>query len=179
MGVCFTVILGIDPGRDKTGWALAASDGNLIRSGIFSMCDVDAFLKILKYPVDQWEKKIDVWVCERQFPIDGSLEYIALGNGTGSREMMLRLVEFEWETILVNEKGTTLAARELYWRFHRPVLWRRCLPRSLWIPPRSVDDMAAWEIVLRSFAMPRVAQGEVSTELTSDKSGSKTNSFGQ
>jgi hypothetical protein len=56
------------------------------------------------------------------------------------------------KAICIDEESTTIAARDLYWRFHRPAWWQRCLPCSLWIPPRNVDDFAAWAIVLRSIA---------------------------
>jgi RNase H-fold protein (predicted Holliday junction resolvase) len=163
MGVCFGVILGIDPGREKTGWALVAFDGELIRSGIFLTRDVEAFLRTLERPVDQWEKELEKWTCERRFPVRGGLEYVALGDGTGSREIASRLRQFKWKIILVNEKGTTLAARELYWRLHDFVLWQRWLPRSLRVPSRNVDDLAAWSIVLHSLAMSCETQRKIST----------------
>ncbi|MDR3231544.1 MAG: hypothetical protein LBT65_08885 [Synergistaceae bacterium] len=78
---------------------------------------------------------------------------MALGNGTGSREAAECVMRFGLKMFLVDERGTTLAARDLYWKLHRPGLWRRCLPRSLWAPPGILDDMAAWAIALRGIEM--------------------------
>jgi hypothetical protein len=147
------VILGIDPGRSKIGWALATLEGNLILSGTCLIKDLDAFLGVLKRPADKWEKELAGWVCERFLSAsDPELDYIALGDGTGSGEIAVRCAQFDLKTVCVGEKGTTIAARDLYWRFHRPAWWQRWLPRSLWVPPRNVDDFAAWAIVLRSVA---------------------------
>jgi hypothetical protein len=49
----------------------------------------------------------------------------------------------------VREKGTTLRARELYWRLYPPKGVQRLIPKGLRVPPRSeMDDFAAWAIVL-------------------------------
>jgi hypothetical protein len=147
------MILGIDPGRNKIGWALATSKGDLILSGMCRVADLEAFLSVLKCPVDKWEKKLSGWTYGRFFSVfEPGLEYIALGNGTGSREIAAWCARLDLKTTQVDEEGTTIVARDLYWRFHRPAWWQRCLPRSLWVPPRSVDDFAAWAIVLRSVA---------------------------
>ena len=149
------VVLGIDPGRDKTGWAFVSRKEGLALSGITPTKVLGSFLEILGRPAEEWEEKLAVWSCERLFSLsDTGLEYVALGDGTGSREMFLWLGRFDVKTVLVNERGTTLAAQKLYWHLHSPAWWQRCLPCSLRFPPRGVDDLAAWEIVLRSFASP-------------------------
>jgi len=149
------VVLGIDPGRDKTGWAFASCEGELILSGIVPTEVVGSFFETLDSFAGEWEKKFAAWTRERFFSLsDVKLEYVALGDGTGSCYMASRLECFNLRTILVNERGTTLAARELYWRIHRFVWWQRCLPHFLRLPRRDVDDLAAWEIVLRSLATP-------------------------
>ncbi|MDR1376285.1 MAG: hypothetical protein LBJ22_02145 [Synergistaceae bacterium] len=107
----------------------------------------------MKRPVDKWEKELSGWTEGRFFSaFEPELEYVALGDGTGSQEIALWCTRFDLKTAQVGEEGTTIAARDLYWRFHRPVWWQRLLPRSLWVPPRNVDDFAAWAIVLRSVA---------------------------
>jgi hypothetical protein len=64
--------------------------------------------------------------------------------------MARQLCRLNAKIVLVDEKRTTLEARERYWILHRPALWQSCLPRRLRIPPRAVDDLAAWAIALRS-----------------------------
>lgn len=155
VGICFQgeapVILGLDPGRDKTGWALVRSTGDLVFSGIFPTPETSVFLKIAGMPPQLWEEKFSVWLCERRASITGkdTIECIAVGNGTGSGEIVRKANESGLKTFLVDETGTTLKARELYWRLHRPAWWQRCLPRSLRVPPRVLDDLAAWAIALR------------------------------
>jgi hypothetical protein len=149
------MILGVDPGRNKMGWALTTSEGNLILSGVCPVTELDVFLKALSRPAGEWEKELSVWIYERRsFVRETGLRYAALGNGTGSREIASRFAQFDLKTVLIEEKGSTLMARDLYWRFHCPAWWQRCLPRSLWIPPREVDDLAAWSIALRSIEAP-------------------------
>jgi RNase H-fold protein (predicted Holliday junction resolvase) len=149
------MILGVDPGRDKTGWALIRREGELALSGIVPASGAELFSEAWSRPVGEWEEALAAWTCERRFSVSRSgdepgLEYIALGDGTGSREMARQLCRLNVEIVLVDEKRTTLEARERYWILHRPALWQRCLPRRLRIPPRAVDDLAAWAIALRS-----------------------------
>jgi hypothetical protein len=44
---------------------------------------------------------------------------------------------------VLNEHGTTLAARRRYWELFPPRGWRRLLPEGLRLPPRDWDDVAA------------------------------------
>ena len=149
------MVLGIDPGRDKVGWAFVSREGNLIQSGIFPASEVEDFLGVLSHPAGEWKERLTMWTCEKySFVLELDLEYVALGDGIGSRNIMPWLARFNLKTVLVDEEGTTLAARNLYWRLHCPVWWQKCLPRSLRFPPRSVDDLAAWGIALRSLAIP-------------------------
>jgi RNase H-fold protein (predicted Holliday junction resolvase) len=152
------MILGIDPGRDKTGWALVSEEGELVLSGIVPAPDAELFFEAWSCPADKWQEALAAWTYERRFfasCFDNApeLEYVALGDGTGSHEMACKLCRLNVELLLVDEKRTTLEARERYWVLHRPALWQRFLPRRLRIPPRAVDDLAAWVIALRSMAL--------------------------
>ena len=159
------MILGIDPGKNKTGWALVCSTGELILSGMFCVCELNAFLKVFEYPVENWEERLFFCTYEKQ-PVEletrvPALDYVALGNGTGSREVAFQLGQSGLKTVLVDEKGTTLVARKLYWRIHRPAFWQMCLPYSLRVPPRVLDDLAAWAIALRSIERQNFAESEL------------------
>jgi hypothetical protein len=84
------MILGVDPGRDKTGWALVRGEGELILSGIVPASNVELFSEVWFRPAGEWEKALAKWTCERWFSVPRSgnepgLEYIALGDGPGSR----------------------------------------------------------------------------------------------
>ena len=77
-----------------------------------------------------------------------------VGDGTCGGELAssLEAQDFGYPILRVDERGTTLEARTLYWRLHGPSWWQRLLPRTLWVPPRPLDDLAAWAIAMRGMA---------------------------
>lgn len=152
MGVYVAMILGLDPGRDKVGWAFVAQDGKLLLSGIFPTAEKAFFWCALK----AWHRDSDAlkrWVLEQ--PGGGvefcPLEAFVVGKGTGGNDLVedLERQAFDCGVFRVDESGTTLEARDLYWSLHVPSWWQRFLPRSLWVPPRPLDDFAAWAIAMR------------------------------
>jgi len=46
------------------------------------------------------------------------------------------------------ERNTSLRAREVYFREYPPRGWRRLIPRGLLLPPRPIDDYAAFLIAI-------------------------------
>lgn len=88
---------------------------------------------------------------------EGDLEGLAIpsgalvlvGDGTGSAVLVERLRALGLEPRLVDERDTTLRARSLYFRDHPARGWLRLLPAGLRVPPRTVDDYAAYAIALR------------------------------
>lgn len=77
---------------------------------------------------------------------------LLIGKGTGSRTLVpilrAQFPYLQWE--LVEERNTTLQARELYFRHHPPRGWRRWLPKGLRLPPEPYDDYAALALVLQT-----------------------------
>lgn len=75
-----------------------------------------------------------------------------VGAGTGAKRLLPRLREWfpdiHWE--LVEERDTTLRARELYFRYHPPRGWRRLLPKGMRIPPEPYDDYAALALIYQA-----------------------------
>ena len=55
------------------------------------------------------------------------------------------------EIILIDEHGSTEAARSRYWQAIPPTGWRCFLPRGLLVPPCAVDDFAAIILAERYF----------------------------
>jgi hypothetical protein len=53
---------------------------------------------------------------------------------------------------LTDERMTTLEARGLYWALHPPRGMYRIIPKSLRVPPRNLDDLAAWAIIQRAIS---------------------------
>jgi len=148
------MILGVDPGRDKIGWALANCDGDLFASGICPVSEQEHFLVALR--AGCWEQGLLQWMMEKpKFPAPRpeKLSFIAIGNGTGSQEVAKLFEHLGVQVVTVDEKETTLEARWLYWDFHALSWWQRYLPRVMWFPPRPLDDLAALAIVRRSLLL--------------------------
>ena len=135
---------GIDPGRFKIGLALAES-GMLLFSAIVPKSEEGTLLRALKEGdwslLDQWKKEGELESVRQR-----AVDKIYIGNGTSSDDL-IRLLTGVSDIEPTDEYGTTLKARELYWRLHPPKgLWR-LIPATLRIPPRDIDDLAAWAII--------------------------------
>ncbi|RYG58280.1 hypothetical protein EON80_27345, partial [bacterium] len=114
-------ILGIDPGRQKTGLAIVDSSGVIVWRAIAPTTELGAFL----------EDVLAKW----------SIRRIALGHSTGSSEAaaliesILAARQSDATLEIVNERDSTLQARELYYEAYPPKgLWR-LVPQSLQSPP--------------------------------------------
>ncbi|MEA5413312.1 resolvase, partial [Synechococcus sp. BA-120 BA3] len=70
------------------------------------------------------------------------LAAVVIGDGTGSGPWRRRL-EPLLAVELVDERGTTLAARRRYWQLFPARGWRRLLPLGMRQPPRDYDDVVA------------------------------------
>lgn len=113
----------IDPGRSKCG--LVLTDGQQQR--VVESCVLP--------PEASWER-LKAW--HRQAP----LVAVVLGDGTSSGPWQARLAEL-CPVLLIDERGTTLAARERFWQLEPPRGWRRLVPKGLRLPPRDWDDVVA------------------------------------
>jgi len=141
-------LTGIDPGRDKFGFAFADENGCLLASGIGRTKDAGSFFRLLR---DGRFRNLSPLFLEGS--ADG-LNVLRLpmicGAGTGHAVLVAAAESEGFSVELVPESGTTLRARALYWSLHPPGgLWR-VVPVSMRVPPRDVDDLAAWAIVMES-----------------------------
>jgi|688.fasta_scaffold00550_28 hypothetical protein len=116
-------VAGLDPGRAKCG--LVLSDPGRRR-----------IVRALVLPPEQAFDLLLDW-HQRQ-----SLRAIVIGDGTGGRPWHDRLAALV-PLVVLNEHGTTLAARRRYWELFPPRGWRRLLPEGLRLPPRDWDDVVA------------------------------------
>lgn len=141
------MILGVDPGRGKTGWAFCSFRGELLLSGITPTREMELFCSILSGA--RWSD-LGRWVLEGdRHSFDGeSPGRILVGDGTGNSPIRGLLESAGFPTESVDESYSTLRGRELYWTLHPPRGFRRLIPLSLQVPPRDVDDLAAWALVL-------------------------------
>ena len=119
-----SVVLGIDPGTQKCGYAVVAACGVApLELGIVPTADLAAKIRE---------------VVERFSP-----RTIALGSGTHAGVIAAVLGELGIPISIVDERATTLLARARYFAAHPPGGWRRFVPRGMLLPPRSIDDFAA------------------------------------
>lgn len=148
------VILGLDPGKDKFGWAYADEDGSLLASGVAPAARIGEIIDLLLAGnlegVSPFTRENPGGMDRLEIPA-----VVLLGNGTARKGLSDALASRNREYTLFDETNTTREARPLYWRLHPPKGLARLLPESLRVPPRPIDDLAAWALVRRF-----LAQGE-------------------
>lgn len=140
--------LSLDPGRQKFGWAFLDQGGHLLCSGISLSSKIESFLSSA---AQSRFDSLDDSVIEGKLKdvSQATVDKVFLGNGTGSSVFFILAGKFFHQVIWVDEGGSTLGARRIFWAMHPPKGWRRLLPLSLQVPPRPVDDLAAYCIALR------------------------------
>ena len=121
------LILAIDPGKDKCGLAILKSDGAIKRRGIF--------------PTASLHETMSKFNEEEAFAV------IVIGNGTTSEDIQKTVKEQfpNCELHVIDEKGSTLAGRELWLDEGEHSALVAYLPRflrRLFAPP-ALDDFAA------------------------------------
>ncbi|MEB3234698.1 MAG: resolvase [Cyanobacteriota bacterium] len=114
----------LDPGRSKCGLVRCDADQQRIEEAL------------IQSP-EQCLATLTRWQQQQQ------LRAVVLGDGTSSRDWQQRLAALGLRVTVVDERGTTLAARQRYWQLWPPRGWRRLLPAGLRLPPRDLDDVAA------------------------------------
>ena len=115
-------VLAIDPGREKCGVAVLASDGRVLVQRVVTTAELDAAVGTL---VRAYEPNV------------------IMGNGTTSADAKKRVEALGVSVTLVDEYRTTDAAKCAYWEAHPPRGWRRLVPCGMLVPPVPVDDFVA------------------------------------
>lgn len=122
-------ILAIDPGSSKCGVALVRreQDGSLT-----------LVWRTICPPADLPEKLTEARHVE-------SYSTVVVGSGTHSRQIVeaIRLQLPSIGVLLVDERDTSLQARERYWEHNPRKGWKRLLPATLFPPTEPIDDFAA------------------------------------
>jgi RNase H-fold protein (predicted Holliday junction resolvase) len=137
----------IDPGRCKLGVAFGGQ--NLLFAAIVPKPHWEDLWAMLEGGESPGFLK---WVTEGQVPRAFMFKgRVFLGDSTGSYEVAEELSSRGIGFLLVDEKGSTLEARRLYFKLHPPKGLLRLVPKGLLVPPRDVDDLAAWALLRRSY----------------------------
>jgi RNase H-fold protein (predicted Holliday junction resolvase) len=132
-------VLAIDPGSSKCGMALVRRDDE----GEVHLL----WRKVSKK--DALLKNIDDANSVERFSM------VIVGSGTTSKDIVHAVREKlpSMGILVVDEKDTTLQARERYWEHNPRRGWRRLLPSTMQVPPEPVDDFVALILAERVLAV--------------------------
>ncbi|MDB9316000.1 pre-16S rRNA-processing nuclease YqgF [Spirulina sp. CS-785/01] len=126
--------LGFDPGRDKCGVAVVGEDGVVQFHVVVAASEA----------IPQLQELV------KTHPIQG----VVMGNQTTSKQWKAQLEGVLSVPIyLVDERNSSLEARDRYWQMYPPRGLQRLLPQGLRLPPRPVDDIVAILLVERYLRM--------------------------
>lgn len=125
------MLLGFDPGQDKCGLAVMGVDLKLYYHQVISANDAIATIRLLL----------------QKFPIS----LLVIGDQTTAKRWKQQLEQelLAISIIMVDERYSSLEARERYWQMYPPRGLSRLLPRGLQQPPRPVDDIVAIILIER------------------------------
>jgi len=131
-------VLAIDPGSSKCGMALVHRDP----------------VKGLELVWRKIAPTPDIILALEEASAIRPFSMIIVGAGTRSKEIVDRLREHlpSIGILVVDERDTSMMARERYW-IHNPRRgWRKLLPSTLQMPPEPVDDFVALILAERVLA---------------------------
>jgi len=126
------MILGFDPGRDKCGLAVMGREQQLLYHRVVLSQDAIATIQQL---------------CQ-EFVI----ETIVMGDQTTAKSWKQKIVGELGTSIpivLVDERYSSLEARDRYWQMYPPKGIELLIPKGLRQPPRPVDDIVAILLIER------------------------------
>jgi RNase H-fold protein (predicted Holliday junction resolvase) len=125
--------LGFDPGRDKCGVAVVGLDRSLQSHQVVAAAQALATVQ---------------QICQ-----DLLIYRVVMGNGTTAKRWQTELqAVISVEITLVDERNSTLEARDRYWQMYPPQGWRKLVPKSIRRIDRPVDDIVAIILVERYLA---------------------------
>ncbi|MDF5727227.1 MAG: pre-16S rRNA-processing nuclease YqgF [Rhizonema sp. PD38] len=136
------VILGFDPGRDKCGLAIMGVDRRLHYHQVVSAAEAIAIIMTLR----------------QRFPIS----LLVMGDQTTAKQWKQQLnqkLADPLNIVLVDERYSSLEARDRYWQMYPPKGLRKLLPQGMRQPPRPIDDIVA--ILLIERYLNRLTENEV------------------
>jgi RNase H-fold protein (predicted Holliday junction resolvase) len=126
------VILGFDPGKDKCGLAVMGLDRRL------------HYLEVVSSP----QAIATIITLRQKFPIS----ILVMGDQTTAKQWRQKLYEKLADSVnivLVDERYSSLEARDRYWQMYPPKgLWK-LLPQGMRQPPRPIDDIVAILLIER------------------------------
>jgi len=126
------VVLGFDPGRDKCGIAVMGLDRQLYYHKVILAEEAIANIEV------QLQKF--------------TVSLIVMGDQTTAKKWKQQLnqeLSKPRNIILVDERYSTLEARDRYWQMYPPQGIIKLLPKGMRQPPRAIDDIVAVLLIER------------------------------
>ncbi|AFZ17982.1 pre-16S rRNA-processing nuclease YqgF [Allocoleopsis franciscana] len=126
------MLLGFDPGRDKCGLAVMGKQQQLLYHQVVPSADAIATLQQL---------------CQ-QF----SITTLVMGDQTTAKkwkQTLERELSASLPIVLVDERYSSLEARDRYWQMYPPTGLQRLIPQGMREPPRPIDDIVAILLIER------------------------------
>ncbi|ELR96778.1 pre-16S rRNA-processing nuclease YqgF [Gloeocapsa sp. PCC 73106] len=126
------VIIGFDPGRDKCGVAVMSRDQQLLHHQVIASEQAIAHVIALT----------------QEF----APEVLVLGNQTTSKiwsDKLKLALPPSLPIVSIDERNSTLQARDRYWDMYPPRGLNRLVPRGMRVPPRAIDDLVAIILIER------------------------------
>jgi len=126
------MILGFDPGRQKCGVAVMGVDRSIHYQRVVVADQVIATIQQLR----------------QALPIS----LLVMGDQTTAKAWSAKLTQElpqPLRIILVDERYSTLEARDRYWQMYPPQGFRRLIPQGMRTPPRQLDDIVALVLIER------------------------------
>ncbi|MDI9406421.1 MAG: hypothetical protein QM522_06895 [Chitinophagaceae bacterium] len=137
-------LAGLDPGSSKCGLLLADRDSRTVLAAAI-------------LPPAAALHQLQLWQAQ-------GMALVVLGDGTGSASWLTPLRLSGIRTEQVDERGTTLAARQRYWQLEGRRSWQRwLLPAGLRLPPRDIDDVVAQLLLERHLHHP-LSRGRITVD---------------
>jgi RNase H-fold protein (predicted Holliday junction resolvase) len=124
-------ILGFDPGKDKCGVAVMNGDLNLLYHQTIATAEIIAQITAL---------------CQQY-----SIDLIVMGDQTTAKQWQKKLTAaFPSVPIdLVDERYSSLEARDRYWQMYPPNFLTSLIPPGMRQPPCPIDDLVAIILIER------------------------------
>jgi RNase H-fold protein (predicted Holliday junction resolvase) len=125
------VLLGFDPGRDKCGVVVRSAQGEWLFQEVVA---ATAALELIRNLYRQYQPEV-----------------LVMGDQTTGKQWRQQLQEQVpgAKVVTVDERYSTLEAKNKYWKLYPAQGWRRLLPPGMRPLPRPVDDVAAMILVER------------------------------
>lgn len=126
------MILGFDPGLDKCGVAIMGENNTLHYHQVLLAEEISTTITSL---------------CQQFSP-----KLVVIGDQTTSkfwREKLKEILPQSVAIVTVNERNSTLEARDRYWQMYPAKGILRFIPVKMRIPPRPIDDLVAILLIER------------------------------